>query len=362
MSAAFSGVLEVMPMDWTPKVIAKMTRMWSDGVPVSEICEAVGAPSRDAVIGKAHRLELPEHPHSVARRDKARAREVLDAKTPSKAKQKSRAKVAAPRPKADGRRRKIMLEAHKATVAVKSAKNARKKLEKATKRASSPGVAGDRSNDVSAILVAEIHVEALFEQAVVSMAAVEVASVNVPAMELSAPLPDPVVEEIAAPVAIAMVVEAIPSQPLLSAEPSVDEIASIAVMGESSLVEGAGEVETPPDAAPLRVRLKNVQRDLMTARPARRVKRPQQFATPVEAPEATDAFEYSHLLALNWKGAALALDGLNESRCKWPVGDPKNAAFAYCGDTRDGKSVYCSFHRFKAYQAPASRRAGASAA
>jgi len=31
--------------------------------------------------------------------------------------------------------------------------------------------------------------------------------------------------------------------------------------------------------------------------------------------------------------------------CKWPIGDPKAADFAFCGAPRDGEHPYCHHHR-----------------
>ncbi len=44
---------------WTDTAIIDLTRMWSEGRPARLIAEALGAISKNAVIGKAHRLNLP---------------------------------------------------------------------------------------------------------------------------------------------------------------------------------------------------------------------------------------------------------------------------------------------------------------
>lgn len=46
---------------------------------------------------------------------------------------------------------------------------------------------------------------------------------------------------------------------------------------------------------------------------------------------------------------------LNDDRCRWPVGDPGNADFHFCGGTVE-RGPYCGFHGRIAYQAPAKRR------
>lgn len=44
-------------MIWTNEIIGKLTTLWNDGKTGSEIAEILGI-SRNAVIGKAHRLKL----------------------------------------------------------------------------------------------------------------------------------------------------------------------------------------------------------------------------------------------------------------------------------------------------------------
>jgi len=45
----------------------------------------------------------------------------------------------------------------------------------------------------------------------------------------------------------------------------------------------------------------------------------------------------------------LTLLQLNEQTCKWPIGDPMNADFYFCGqDSEEGKP-YCQFHSRRAY-------------
>ena len=46
---------------------------------------------------------------------------------------------------------------------------------------------------------------------------------------------------------------------------------------------------------------------------------------------------------------------LRESACKWPLGDPMQPEFAYCGNDSDTGRPYCSYHATIAYQ-PADKR------
>src|SRR5579863_1346000 len=52
-------------MSWTDERIEKLTKMWESGATASQIAEDLGGVSRNAVIGKAHRLGLKARPSPV---------------------------------------------------------------------------------------------------------------------------------------------------------------------------------------------------------------------------------------------------------------------------------------------------------
>ena len=52
-------------MSWTDERIATLSKMWEGGQTASQIAEALGGVSRNAVIGKAHRLGLQARPSPV---------------------------------------------------------------------------------------------------------------------------------------------------------------------------------------------------------------------------------------------------------------------------------------------------------
>jgi GcrA cell cycle regulator len=52
-------------MSWTEERIDRLKAMWHDGATASEIAEKLGGVSRNAVIGKAHRLGLEARPSPV---------------------------------------------------------------------------------------------------------------------------------------------------------------------------------------------------------------------------------------------------------------------------------------------------------
>ena len=45
-------------MSWTEEKVNKLKEMWGKGQTASQIAEIIGGVSRNAVIGKAHRLNL----------------------------------------------------------------------------------------------------------------------------------------------------------------------------------------------------------------------------------------------------------------------------------------------------------------
>lgn len=53
-------------MDWTPEQIADLMRLWNDGLSTSEIGKRLGI-TKNAVVGKAHRLHLSARPSPIKR-------------------------------------------------------------------------------------------------------------------------------------------------------------------------------------------------------------------------------------------------------------------------------------------------------
>ena len=60
-------------MSWTDERIDRLKELWSKGMTASQIAEELGAVSRNAVIGKAHRLGLQSRPSPVKANDQAPA-------------------------------------------------------------------------------------------------------------------------------------------------------------------------------------------------------------------------------------------------------------------------------------------------
>jgi GcrA cell cycle regulator len=84
-------------MSWTDERIEKLTKMWEGGATASQIAEELGGVSRNAVIGKAHRLGLKARPSPVKPNEKT---EAAPAKAPRPAPEAAppEPRVAPPRP------------------------------------------------------------------------------------------------------------------------------------------------------------------------------------------------------------------------------------------------------------------------
>jgi GcrA cell cycle regulator len=74
-------------MSWTDERIATLKKMWEGGATASQIADELGSVSRNAVIGKAHRLGLKSRPSPVKAAEK---------KKKAAAAKKAPAKAAAP--------------------------------------------------------------------------------------------------------------------------------------------------------------------------------------------------------------------------------------------------------------------------
>ncbi|MBO9695546.1 MAG: GcrA cell cycle regulator [Sphingopyxis sp.] len=83
-------------MSWTDERIEQLRNMWEKGLTASQIADELGGVSRNAVIGKAHRLGLKSRPSPV----KATEKVAKPAKAAAPAAPRPAAPVAAPRPAA----------------------------------------------------------------------------------------------------------------------------------------------------------------------------------------------------------------------------------------------------------------------
>ncbi|MDB5689266.1 MAG: GcrA cell cycle regulator [Sphingomonas bacterium] len=65
-------------MAWTDERIDQLKRLWEQGMTASQIAEDLGGVSRNAVIGKAHRLGLQSRPSPVRSSEAASAAPVVE--------------------------------------------------------------------------------------------------------------------------------------------------------------------------------------------------------------------------------------------------------------------------------------------
>ena len=83
-------------MSWTDEKVAVLRQYWGSGKSASEIAEIIGGMSRNAVIGKAHRLGLAGRPSPIKERRAKPKPAVLTSSGPAPA-----STQAAPRPPVD---------------------------------------------------------------------------------------------------------------------------------------------------------------------------------------------------------------------------------------------------------------------
>ena len=92
-------------MSWTDERIATLRKMWEGGATASEIATELGGVSRNAVIGKAHRLGLKARPSPVKANDKKKTA------APAAKKPAAPAPAAVPRAPAEPAERSAPVEA-----------------------------------------------------------------------------------------------------------------------------------------------------------------------------------------------------------------------------------------------------------
>lgn len=120
-------------MSWTEERIDRLKKLWSKGSTASEIAEDLGGVSRNAVIGKAHRLGLESRPSPVKG----------DKKKKAAAKKKPAAKKAAPKKAAPKKAAAKKTTAPKKAAAAKPAP----KPEPEAAKAAAPAAKADGKKD-----------------------------------------------------------------------------------------------------------------------------------------------------------------------------------------------------------------------
>ena len=84
-------------MSWTEERIERLKKMWHDGATASQIADELGGVSRNAVIGKAHRLGLEQRPSPVKPGDEKEHKKAAPAPAPAATKAAPKAETPAAR-------------------------------------------------------------------------------------------------------------------------------------------------------------------------------------------------------------------------------------------------------------------------
>ncbi|MEL0091132.1 MAG: GcrA family cell cycle regulator [Rhodospirillales bacterium] len=74
-------------MSWTPDRIKELEKLWAEGLSTAEIGRRLGV-SKNAVVGKAHRLSLPGRQSPIDRKRRTTARRVTPRAKPDSAPRK----------------------------------------------------------------------------------------------------------------------------------------------------------------------------------------------------------------------------------------------------------------------------------
>jgi GcrA cell cycle regulator len=83
-------------MSWTDERIERLKKMWADGATASQIADELGGVSRNAVIGKAHRLGLDARPSPVKPGEEKEKKAPAPAARPPRADATARRQAPAP--------------------------------------------------------------------------------------------------------------------------------------------------------------------------------------------------------------------------------------------------------------------------
>ncbi|WP_031335638.1 GcrA family cell cycle regulator [Rhodopseudomonas sp. B29] len=143
----------------------------------------------------------------------------------------------------------------------------------------------------------------------------------------------------------------------LSASQIAAELGNVtrnAVIGKVHRLGLSGRAKSPTSAAPRPRKARPAQHMMRVTRPVARGNTALAQVFEVEA--VPDPVAYDNVVPMNQR---LSLLELNEATCHWPIGDPSNPEFFFCG----GKSLpglpYCAHHSRIAYQPVGDRRRSA---
>jgi GcrA cell cycle regulator len=140
----------------------------------------------------------------------------------------------------------------------------------------------------------------------------------------------------------------------LSASQIAAELGGItrnAVIGKVHRLGLSGRAKSPSSAAPRPRKARPHQHRMRVSRPAVRGNTALAHAYDLDAhaePELVD-----NVVPMGQRRTLLEL---TEETCRWPIGDPGQADFFFCGGRTITTLPYCAFHSRVAYQPPNMRR------
>ncbi|MBI3433948.1 MAG: GcrA cell cycle regulator [Proteobacteria bacterium] len=142
----------------------------------------------------------------------------------------------------------------------------------------------------------------------------------------------------------------------LSASQIAGELGGItrnAVIGKVHRLGLSGRAKSPSSTAPRPRKPRTSSPMLRMARPAMRGNTALAAAAMYDFEPEPEAELIENVIPI---GQRCTLLELNESRCRWPIGDPGTLEFFFCGGQPHGAFPYCSYHSRIAYQPIADRR------
>ena len=124
-----------------------------------------------------------------------------------------------------------------------------------------------------------------------------------------------------------------------------------AVIGKVHRLGLSGRAKSPSSAAPRPRKPRSSGHMMRLARPSMRGNTA--LAPMYEADLEPEPELIENIIPI---GQRCSLLELNESKCRWPIGDPGTAEFFFCGGTPVEGLPYCNYHSRVAYQPAHVRR------
>jgi GcrA cell cycle regulator len=126
-----------------------------------------------------------------------------------------------------------------------------------------------------------------------------------------------------------------------------------AVIGKVHRLGLSGRAKAATSAAPRQRKVRTTQHIIRAARPVARGNTALAHVFEVEFDIEADAVARDNVVPMSQR---LTLLELNDSTCRWPLGDPGATDFAFCGGKTLPSLPYCSYHCRVAYQPVNERR------